>query len=194
MGASSSPPPGPLLDQASSTFTLTAGVVCFGVLWLGGHLISSHISPRTGLQGAFCGCDAERARLCEVVDCRGAVQDQVSLEEFSANGTTCRQVSVPVMSEPSGDWFTFQPASPAVFCRNPFLKDPYEQLFVQVTCTSLFHFSPFHLSLITQLFIPYGQAGESRIFRAGQGLFARCDIEEGTVISFYNGVSGWIVG
>lgn len=144
-GASSSPPPGPLLDQASSTFTLTAGVVCFGVLWLGGHLILSHISPRTGLQGAFCGCDAERARLCEVVDCRGAVQDQVSLEEFSANGATCRQVSVPVMSEPSGDWFTFQPASPAVFCRNPFLKDPYEQLFVQVTITSLFHFSSSHI-------------------------------------------------
>jgi len=133
--------------------------VCWRSLPGGGFLISPswtftgpgviYLYPdcRTGLQGAFCGCDAERARLCEVVDCRGAVQDQVS---------------VPVMSEPSGDWFTFQPASPAVFCRNPFLKDPYEQLFVQ--------------------------AGESRIFRAGQGLFARCDIEEGTVISFYNGV------
>ena len=32
------------------------------------------------------------------------------------------------------------------------------------------------------------KVGESRILRAGQGLFAKCDIEEGTVISFYNGV------
>ena len=27
------------------------------------------------------------------------------------------QVKVPLMSEPQGDWFTSQPASPACFCR-----------------------------------------------------------------------------
>merc|ERR1712032_1497988 len=98
------------------------------------------------LLGTFQNCDVEQARLSEVQDCAGSVQGLVK---------------VPLLSEPQGDWFTSQPATPACFCRNPFLADPYERIFVQV--------------------------GESRITRAGQGLFAKCDIEEGTVISFYNG-------
>ena len=60
------------------------------------------------------------------------------------------------MSEPQGDWFTSQPATPACFCRcafkfpisaiyemfscrNPFLADPYERIFVQVGKASIDH-------------------------------------------------------
>jgi len=133
--------------------------VCWRSLPGGGFLVSRswtfsgpnviYLYPdcRTALVGTFQNCDVEQARLSEVKDCAGSVQGLVK---------------VPLLSEPQGDWFTSQPATPACFCRNPFLVDPYERIFVQV--------------------------GESRILRAGQGLFAKCDIEEGTVISFYNGV------
>ena len=46
--------------------------------------------------------------------------------------------------------------------RTPHLPDPYEAIFVEVR--------------------------QSRIKDAGQGLFAKTDIEQGTIISFYNGV------
>jgi len=133
--------------------------VCWRSLPGGGFLISPswdftgsgviflYPDCRTGLVGTFRGCDAERARLSEVVDSEDVVQDMLKF---------------PVMSPPQGDWFTFQPATPACFCRNPFLPDPYEATFVRVR--------------------------ESRISRAGQGLFAVCDMDQGTVISFYNGV------
>ena len=71
-------------------------------------------------------------------------------------------IPVPLMSKPSDVIYSFDPASPAVFCRTPFLSDPYESLFVEVK--------------------------PSQIKNAGEGLFAKIDIDVGTVISFYNGI------
>ena len=58
--------------------------------------------------------------------------------------------------------YTLDPASPSVFSRDPHLADPYESLFVEVK--------------------------PSLIKDAGEGLFAKTDIDVGTIISFYNGV------
>lgn len=71
-------------------------------------------------------------------------------------------IPVPVVSLKRPTEFTWDPASTEVFSRTPHLPDPYEAIFVEVR--------------------------QSRIKDAGQGLFAKTDIEQGTIISFYNGV------
>ena len=72
-------------------------------------------------------------------------------------------IPVPLVSpSPPGPTFTQDAASRAVFCPHPHARDPYEAIFVEVK--------------------------QSRIKDAGEGLFARTDIEPGTIISFYNGV------
>jgi len=71
-------------------------------------------------------------------------------------------IPVPVLTPVSDSVFTFDPATSVSFSRNPHLEDPYESLFVEV--------------------------GMSTIKDAGEGLFARTDIEAGTIISFYNGM------
>jgi hypothetical protein len=102
-----------------------------------------------------------------VVDSAGAVRGLVRQTLETRRLYCVPQVKVPVMAEPVGDVFTFQPATPACFCRsslypllillflsfcfsffcyfflfyylssrNPFLSDPYEQLFVQVPIVS----------------------------------------------------------
>ena len=47
------------------------------------------------------------------------------------------QVKVPLMSEPQGDWFTSQPASPACFCRFFFIKVTLTTLMVKKTLSTL---------------------------------------------------------
>ena len=66
------------------------------------------------------------------------------------------------MSQPSGTEYTLDIASSSIFCRTPHICDPYESFFVEVK--------------------------PSKIIDAGQGLFAKIDIDVGTVICFYNGV------
>eukprot|EP00092_Neocalanus_flemingeri_P101392 GFUD01129637.1.p1 GENE.GFUD01129637.1~~GFUD01129637.1.p1 ORF type:complete len:350 (-),score=82.60 GFUD01129637.1:81-1130(-) len=111
------------------------------------NMIYLYPDCRTGLVGSFQGCELKAAQPCEVMSCARTVADSVP---------------VPLMSRPSGDIYTFDPASPAVFCRAPSLPDPYESLFVEVK--------------------------PSQIKDAGEGLFAKINIDVGTVISFYNGV------
>jgi len=133
--------------------------VCWRSLPGGGFLVSRswefsdtnmiYLYPdcRTGLVGSFQGGELKCAQACEVLSC-------------TKSGTDA--ILVPLMSNPCGPTFSFDPASPAVFSRSPFLPDPYESLFVEVN--------------------------SSRIRNAGEGLFAKVDIDVGTVISFYNGV------
>jgi len=68
----------------------------------------------------------------------------------------------PQMSRPQGPFFSFEEAHIDNFCRSPTTEDPYEALFVEVK--------------------------QSKISKAGEGLFAKTDIEVGTIISFYNGL------
>ena len=75
---------------------------------------------------------------------------------------SCDSVLIPILSKPKDVVYSFDPASPAVFCRAPQVPDPYEEIFVEVK--------------------------PSNIANAGEGLFAKIDIDVGTVISFYNGV------
>lgn len=111
------------------------------------NMIYLYPDCRTGLVGSFQGCELKAAQPCEVISCVRTVADSVP---------------VPLMSRPGGDIYSFDPASPAVFCRSPSLPDPYESLFVEVK--------------------------PSKIKDAGEGLFAKINIDVGTVISFYNGV------
>lgn len=73
-------------------------------------------------------------------------------------------IPVPLVSPSSSNTslFTFDPATSATFSRTPHLADPYEDIFVEVRT--------------------------SKITDAGQGLFAKIDIDVGTIISFYNGI------
>ena len=72
-------------------------------------------------------------------------------------------IPAPLLSlSQTNNTFTQDLATRAVFCANPQARDPYEAIFVE--------------------------ARQSRIKDAGEGLFARTDIEPGTIISFYNGV------
>ncbi|XP_023322597.1 histone-lysine N-methyltransferase SETD7 [Eurytemora carolleeae] len=68
----------------------------------------------------------------------------------------------PVLTPPSGQVYSYDPSTSIRICSEPLLPDPYEAEFVKV--------------------------GESTVPGAGEGLFARTDIEVGTVISFYNGI------
>ena len=102
---------------------------------------------RTGLVGSFKDCQLKAAQLSEVM----------SYEK------SCESIPIPIMSEPVGVIYTFDPARPSVFCPTPHLPDPYESLFVEVK--------------------------QSHIRNAGEGLFAKVDIDVDTVISFYNGVT-----
>jgi len=69
----------------------------------------------------------------------------------------------PMLSPVTGQSMSLDRATPAQFCSSPLLEDPYESIFVEV--------------------------GLSDIPGAGEGLFARRDIEAGTVIAFYNGLA-----
>ena len=101
---------------------------------------------RTGLVGSFQGCDLKSAQPSEVISC----------------AKSCDFILIHIMSKPKDLIYSFDPASPAVFCRSPHLPDPYESLFVEVK--------------------------PSQIANAGEGLYAKIGIDVGTVISFYNGV------
>lgn len=68
----------------------------------------------------------------------------------------------PEISEPKGQVYSFDPSTCSRLSSQCLLPDPYEQEFVRVR--------------------------PSQIPRAGDGLFAKCDIEMGTVLCFYNGV------
>lgn len=132
--------------------------VCWRSLPGGGFLISQswdfsgpgmiYLYPdcRTALLGSFQGCDLKSGKPCEVVSC----------------AKSCDSVLIPILSKPKDVVYSFDPASPAVFCRAPQVPDPYEEIFVEVK--------------------------PSNIANAGEGLFAKIDIDVGTVISFYNGV------
>jgi len=84
------------------------------------------------------------------------------LSEVLSCAKACDSILIPLMAKPSDHSYSFESANPSVFCRSPHTPDPYEALFVEVK--------------------------ESRIKNAGEGLFAKTDIEVGTIISFYNGV------
>lgn len=64
--------------------------------------------------------------------------------------------------QPESPTFTYDPSSSTCISKSPLLQDPYEDLFVTV--------------------------GSSLIPEAGQGLFAKVDLDSATVISFYNGL------
>jgi len=82
--------------------------------------------------------------------------------EVMSCAKSCDSIIIPILSKPRDIVFSFDPASPATFSRCPLLPDPYEEIFVEVR--------------------------PSMIANAGEGLFAKIDIDVGTVISFYNGV------
>jgi len=112
----------------------------------GSNIIYLYPDCRTGLVGSFQGCDLKSAQPCEVVSCAKSADS----------------ILIPLMSKPRDLVYSFDHASPALFCRSPHLCDPYEDLFVEVK--------------------------PSQIADAGEGLYAKIDIDVGTVISFYNGV------
>lgn len=85
---------------------------------------------------------------------------QCELENFVT--LVNNSIPVPVMSQPTGDVFSADQATQEHFSRSPHLPDPYEAIFVEVN--------------------------QSNIKDAGEGLFAKTDIEAGTIISFYNGL------
>lgn len=68
----------------------------------------------------------------------------------------------PELSEPKGQIYSYDPSTSTRLSSQCLLPDPYEQEFVCVR--------------------------RSHIPRAGEGLFAKCDIEMGTVLCFYNGI------
>ena len=126
VGASSSVAPGLSQDPMSFTSTRTAGLSFKDLFVIILDLCVLYFSlKRTALVGTFQNCDVEQARLSEVQDCAGSVQGLVSFKYMkhahlrlrsSMNGNV-NQVKVPLLSEPQGDWFTSQPATPACFCR-----------------------------------------------------------------------------
>lgn len=85
---------------------------------------------------------------------------QCELENFVT--LVNNSIPVHVMATQAGDMFSADQATEQCFSRSPHLPDPYEAIFVEV--------------------------GQSNIKDAGQGLFAKTDIEAGTIISFYNGL------
>jgi len=103
-------------------------------------------------------------------DCRTALIGSFSscdlksaqLSEVVSCAKSCDSILIPILSNPHEEMYTLDPASPSVFSRDPHLADPYESLFVEVK--------------------------PSLIKDAGEGLFAKTDIDVGTIISFYNGV------
>jgi len=66
------------------------------------------------------------------------------------------------VTQPEGEVYSYDPSTSTRINSQPYLPDPYEIEFVEV--------------------------GPSTIPKAGEGLFAKIDIDSGTVISFYNGV------
>jgi len=76
---------------------------------------------------------------------------------------TCSKTFMIVENlDPCKEIFEYSPATKILFCSSPLQSDPYEEQLVEVK--------------------------DSLIVDAGQGLFAKKDVEQGTVISFYNGV------
>jgi len=73
-------------------------------------------------------------------------------------GCVLKPVTVGICDEE----YTSDISGPVKLCQYPHLQDPYEQIFVEV--------------------------GPSKFNSAGEGLFAKVDIEVGTIISFYNGI------
>merc|ERR1712133_190753 len=98
---------------------------------------------------------------------RGLFKDSTLVAGFLVEVTECRNtlqgsILVPEVRPLSKQMYNMDIHSQEKLSHYPLLSDPYEQIFVEVR--------------------------ESRIPRAGDGLFAKVDIEIGTVISFYNGI------
>ena len=69
---------------------------------------------------------------------------------------------IPLFSEPEGPMYTREISELHRMTSTPLLPDPYEQEWVQVK--------------------------ESTVYGANEGLFARKDVSEGTILAFYNGI------
>ena len=111
-------------------------------------------------------------------DCRTAIIGNFDDKSHLRSGQVTEIISVekdqafnpePVFLAPdsNGPVFEYDLSTETSISKTPLERDPYEELFVYVD--------------------------ESTIPNAEEGLFAKIDIEEGTVISFYNGVRSDII-
>ena len=105
--------------------------------------------------------DCRTGLLGSFTNCQLVSGGQCEVENFLTLVNTTIPAPLVSLSQP-GQSFTQDLATSALFCAHPHTRDPYEAIFVEVR--------------------------QSRIKDAGEGLFARTDIEPGTIISFYNGV------
>lgn len=135
--------------------------MCWRSLPGGGFLVSGHhqfsgaatfLYPdcRTALAGEFLRGEMVAARRAEVVGAANCCSYFCPL-------------MVPVLSPAEGPALGLDPATRLSFCSEPLLRDPYEEIFVEV--------------------------GPSKIPGAGEGLLATSAIQAGTVVAFYNGLS-----
>ena len=106
--------------------------------------------------------DCRTGLLGSFTNCQLVSAEQCEVENFITLVNTSIPAPLVSLSQPPATSFTQDLATRAVFCAHPHARDPYEAIFVEVR--------------------------QSRIKDAGEGLFARTDIEPGTIISFYNGV------
>ena len=105
--------------------------------------------------------DCRTGLLGSFTNCQLVSAVQCEVENFITLVNT--SIPAPLVSlSQTNNTFTQDLANRTVFCAHPHARDPYEAIFVEVR--------------------------QSRIKDAGEGLFARTDIEPGTIISFYNGV------